>query len=124
MFPPPKPRRYGTPPGSSRATRFLPETRPRPGPLPAPAADPGARDAERTLLALPTAPAEPVFRALARPEFRGKAGAGKPQTIWPTVSIKHLGRRLGLDRNWDRTGGLLEYCKYCRRRCCSLICIA
>lgn len=53
---------------------------------------------------------------------RGELGAGGPRRIRLVVSLKHLGRRLGLDRSWGTTGGTAtRECKYCRRHCCSLI---
>lgn len=64
----------------------------------------------------------PLSTAGALDASGGELGAGGPRRIRPIVSRKHLGRRLRLDRNCSgRVGRPHVDCKYCRRRCCSLI---
>lgn len=119
------PRRYGTSPGSNCAARVLPEARPPPRPNPRAAAHRGEQGAARVSTAPPKAPDFLEPKSTPGTWNQWLRTAGRPPKIRLTVPIKHLGHRLGLDRTGTgRTGLPRVGCKYCGRRCCSLIYVA
>lgn len=85
----------------------------RPGPLPAQtppaAAAPGVpRAATAHAAPPPRVLAESDLRCLLGPRIGGEQGAGRPRRIPQTLPMEPLGRRLGLDRNWGKTGGTVH----------------